>query len=381
MKLASIASNRLEVLIGRIAGSALIINGIEPFFNGLAQLERLNDLGTAFLLIFVASSMVSGIGGWTTFARRLFSAHALVVLVLMLLSPFGYIAPLDAVERPWVWWALGLAAVVFGVSQQNQLRWMFIVLLGVGWFVVFGFGFGEPQTQIAILDSLYVIVFAIAVVSLTELVRQGANDVDLANTEAIESALEQARTDAVERERARIDALMHDQVMHTLLLAARADSKEEQLRAARSAEAALASLTSVGMEKPSEVSSLGLLQAIQKAALKLDSRISVNLSGGDSVAIPAEVAEAITEATLQAVDNAIQHSRANQIQINLLARKGLLEFSIVDDGVGFRFERISRYRIGIKTSILARMKTIGGEAKVVSAPQEGTRVELRWSNA
>lgn len=381
MKLASIASNRLEVLLGRIVSLALLVNGIEPLVNGIDQVEVLNVLGISLLGIFILTTLVAAAGGWSSNPGPWFKLHAMAVLVIMLLSPYGYQAQLDDPGRPWVWWALGLAAVMFGVSQRNSLRYLFIVLMGVGWFVVFGFGFGGQQTELAVLDSLYIIVFAIAIVSLTELVRQGAAEVDQANTEAIESALDQAKVDAVERERARLDALLHDQVMHTLLLAARAETKEEQLAAARSSEVAINSLAKVGTEVSGEVSSMGLLQAIERAAAQLDQRIQVTIGGADSITIPATVAQAITEATLQAVDNAIQHSKAKNINLDLKAKKGMLEFIISDDGVGFRLDRISRYRIGVRISILGRLKSIGGFADVQSAPQQGTTVTLRWSNA
>lgn len=380
MKLASIASNRLEVLLGRIVGLALLINGVEPIVNALGQLDKLNAFGFGLIWIFLITTMASSIGGWTSSANLWFRLHAFSVLGITLLTPLGYQVSLGE-ARPWVWWALGLAAVAFGVSQRTSLRYVFIVVLGLSWFAVFGFGLEVQQTELAILDSLYIIVFAIAIVTLTELVRQGAAEVDEANSAAIESALEQAKVDAVERERARLDALMHDQVMHTLLLAARAGTAAEQDAAARSAQGAIDSLERVGTEISGEVSSLGLLQAIERAAEKLDQRVQVTVSGADSVTIPAVVAEAVTEATLQAVDNAIQHSRANKIELELKAKKGLLDFTISDDGVGFRFDRVSRYRIGIRISILGRLKSIGGCADVQSSPQEGTKVILRWSNA
>lgn len=381
MKLASIASNRLEVLLGRIVSLALLLNGIEPVVNGVDQLPAMNSIGLSLLGVFMLTTLLAAVGGWTSHSVLWFKLHAIAVMAIILLSPLGYESELEDPGRPWVWWALGMAAVIFGVSQRTAFRYLFIVLMGMSWFAVFGFGLGVQQTELAILDALYIIVFAIAIVTLTELVRQGAAEVDEANSAAIESALEQAKVDAVERERARLDALMHDQVMHTLLLAARAETKEEQLAAVRSAESAIDSLAKVGTEISGEVSSMGLLQAIERAAKKLDPRIQVTVSGADSVTIPAIVAEAITEATLQAVDNAIQHSKARRIDLDLKAKKGLLDFTISDDGVGFRFDRISRYRIGIRISILGRLRSIGGFADVQSAPQEGTKVILRWSNA
>lgn len=381
MKLASIASNRLEQLLGRIVGMALLVNCIEPLINGLFQLDQLNQFGVGLLILFVFTSVVAGISGWTSFGPRLFKLHAVSVLVIMLVAPLGVQTELDGIERPWVWWALGMASVAFGVSQRSQLRYLMILLFGLGWFAIYGFGFDQVRSDLAVLDALYLIVFSIAIVSLTDLVRQGAADVDEANSEAIESALERAQTDAIERERQRVDALLHDQVLHTLLLAARAETKDEQLAAARSASAAIESLTRDGSERGDSTSSLGLVEALERAVAELDSRVQVRTSGADSVKIPASVAEAITEATLQALDNAIQHSRAENIWVSLSAKKGSLDFEIKDDGIGFRLDRISRYRIGIKTSILARMQSVGGSANVNSTPQQGTIVRLRWFDA
>lgn len=381
MKLASIATNRLEVLLGRIISAVLIINGIEPTANGLGDWSTLNFLGQALLIAFIFSTLVASFGGLLGNYAPWSTAHAILVFVAMVLSPLGYQQGLAQSDRPWVWWALGLAAVLFGVSRKSRTGFLFIGLMSVGWLFVYGGGFELNRLDVAVLDSLYLVVFAVAIVTLTDLVRDAAAEVDEANSQAIASALEQARVDAVERERQRLDALLHDQVLHSLLLAARAETPQERLAASSSAETALTSLKRAGeTDLAGEVTSLGLLTALERASMKLDPRISVKVVGADSIQIPAEVAQAITEATLQAIDNAIQHSRAAKIEVKLSARKGSLEFEIVDDGVGFRLDRVSRDRIGIRTSIVARMNSVAGEASIKSSSQTGTSVKLRWSN-
>ncbi len=380
MKLASIASNRLEVLLGRIVGTALILNGIEPLVNGLGQLSQLNNLGVGLLVLFLGTSLFAGISGWTPYAAQGFRLHGAAVLLILLATPFGFDQFLDPGQRPWVWWALGLGAVFFAIGVRSNLRYLFIVAIGAGWFGIFGFAMGVQQAELALLDALYVVVFSLAIISLTDLVRDGATRVDEANSEAISRSLDQARVDAIERERQRLDALVHDQVLHSLLLAAKAETKEDQAAAARSADAAIAALTRVKEGALSSTSSVGLFQAIERAAKRLDRRVQTEISGAGSFVIAANAAEALTEATMQALDNAIQHSNASRIQLSMRASGGLVEFTIRDDGVGFRMERVSRNRIGIKTSIMARMRSVGGEAKVRSSLNAGTVVSLRWSN-
>lgn len=381
MKLASIAANRLEVLLSRIIGVVLIINGIEPAANGLGDWSMLNFLGQALFVAFIFSTLAGSIGGLLGNYAPWSTAHALVVFVAMLLSPLSYEQGISQTDRPWVWWALGLAAVLFGVSRKSRAGFIFIGLISVGWLFVYGTGFESNRLDVAVLDSLYLVVFAVAIVTLTDLVRDAAAEVDEANSKAIASALEQARVDAVERERQRLDALLHDQVLHSLLLAARAQTPQERSAASSSAATALTSLKRAGeTDLAGEVTSLGLLTALERASRKLDPRISVRVAGADSIQIPAEVAQAITEATLQAIDNAIQHSRATKIEVKLSAKKGKLEFEIADDGTGFRLDRVSRDRIGIRTSIIARMNAVAGEAVIDSSSQAGTSVLLRWSN-
>ena len=94
----------------------------------------------------------------------------------------------------------------------------------------------------ALLDGSYLLVFSLAIVGLVALVREGFGSVDKANSDAIMSALTQAKTDAIERERQRLDALVHDQVLHTLILAARADSQAAEEHAAKSATNAITAL-------------------------------------------------------------------------------------------------------------------------------------------
>jgi signal transduction histidine kinase len=382
VQLASIASSRLENLIRRISGFVHLVLAIEVSVNGFTQVFQKDGNGSWLLALYLAVSAGTLISLWFGKGKLWPILYALAVYLILALTPFAGFGEYEFSSngRPWIWWALGFAVILFAVFTKAYQWISFLALVSGTWIVVEIQLFGLSRILQATLDSAYFIVYCFALMALVSLVRQGARGVDEANSEAIQSSLQQARVEAIERERQRVDALVHDQVLHTLLLAARAVTKEDQLAASKSARQAIASLTRAETEETSgkTVTVSGLFKAIQSAALQLDSRVKVETRGSSSETLPPEVAQALTEATLQALDNAIQHSKAELIELLLASEDGKVEVQIVDDGIGFRPERVPKNRIGIGTSIVSRLTSIGGLARISSEPGNGTAVILRW---
>ena len=97
-----------------------------------------------------------------------------------------------------------------------------------------------------------------------------------------------------------------------------------------------------------------------------DIRTDVVLSGEHE--LPPEVAQAIAEATLEAVRNSLRHAGdacGITVEVN-------------DNGRGFDPAAAGRGRHGVSGSIIARMQDVGGRATVDSAPGEGACITLRW---
>ena len=382
--LASIASNRLETWIRRISSAALLISGLEVIANANSQSAYVTEVGQlalALVLVSAACFLVAAV--LADRSRPWGLIHGLSVLAVVWAVPLTHAPgfPASEFERPWVWWSVGMAMVLVATTHSGRVWAWFLPLASGSWV----WAMLQPSISAspldAWLDGTYLLVFTLALVGLVTLVRSGAAEVDVANSDAIKSALAQARTDAVERERQRLDALVHDQVLHTLILVARADSEADRVAAAESADKAIKSLIQVqeGVDQEAEVSSLGLFRAIERAAEKLDKRMVINSSGASSSPILPAVAQALTEACLQAVDNAIQHSNATEIVLTLQGLPGgALQFSVRDNGSGFREERVPRSRIGISTSIRARVESVAGDVKITSTPGAGTEVVMRW---
>ena len=381
--LASIASNRLETWIRRISAAALFVSGIEVVANALGQSGSTNprsDLVLALVILSAAAFLISAV--LFDRSRPWGLVHGLLVLVAIWLVPLTHDHFHESgFERPWVWWSVGMAMILVATSHSRRV-WLWYLPLTAGSWVWVSLQSPVMAGELeALLDGSYLLVFSLAIVGLVALVREGFAAVDKANSDAIKSALTQAKTDAVERERQRLDALVHDQVLHTLILASRADSKAAQEDAAKSARNAITALLEAKDldTTQSEVSSLGLFKALESAASKLDGRVQTHSTGASAAKLNSEAAQALTEASLQAIDNAIQHSRSKEIRLTLEALKnGGLKFTVADDGTGFRTDRVSRNRIGISTSIMARVESVGGKVEINSAPGKGTRVVMRW---
>lgn len=384
MQLASIASNRLEELIRRISGFVHALVAVEVAVNGFSQVQAVNGLNTVMFVIYIVAAVVTLLSLWFCRGKVVPLAYTVIVLLITICMPLTEISEFDFSSngRPWIWWAIGFAAILFAVFTKTWQWVVYLAVVSVSWFAGQVSLFGEERVLQASLDSAYFIVYCFAVMALLQLVREGAAEVDKANSEAIQSSLQQAKTEAIEKERQRLDALVHDQVLHTLLLAARARGPEETRAASESAAVAIRSLEQAqsDSDRSEFVTTAGLFRALENAAERLDSRVRVEIVGSNIDTLAPEVAQAITEATLQSLDNSIKHSKAGNIKLLLSSDGKGLKFVVQDDGVGFRPERISKDRIGISTSILFRMRSIGGEAQIDSSLGQGTTVTLRWPN-
>lgn len=384
--LASSVGSGLERQIRRVLSVVLVLSLPEQIANAFAQAELTNNYSWLLLSLLALVSIGTAVSSWFfTTGNLIFTLHGVLVGIAVFVWPYLLAQPdfFPIGVKPWIWWTLGIGVLSFGLFLRWWFAGLFLLAVSSGWFfLTMSAAGGLASYQSAVQDSVYLFLFGGSILGMINLVRRGAARADQANTEAIESAIEQARTDAVERERQRLDALIHDRVLNTLLVAGKAESAEDQRGAAQLAEIAIQTLQEALIEPRStpSVTPLGLFRALRKAALQLLPEIEVRTLGGGSEEIPAIEAQAITQATLQAIDNAARHSGANSFELVLDSdRPGAIEIVIRDNGMGFRLDRLPKDRIGLRTSVITRMEAIGGQAEIRTAPGEGTEIKLRWS--
>jgi signal transduction histidine kinase len=117
----------------------------------------------------------------------------------------------------------------------------------------------------------------------------------------------------------------------------------------------------------------GLVEALAAAARR--SPVSTTVVASDIGRYRADVETAIYFCCLEAMQNATKHAAATEIRVDLDGRKGALEFSVVDDGVGFDPAAVVP-GTGL-THMADRLGAAGGHIAVRSSHGHGTTVHGR----
>jgi signal transduction histidine kinase len=88
----------------------------------------------------------------------------------------------------------------------------------------------------------------------------------------------------------------------------------------------------------------------------------------------AERLEALLQAAREAMLNAVRHG-GGSVSVYVEAGNDALDLFVKDRGPGFDPESVPSDRLGVRESIVGRMRRHGGEATIASGP-DGTEVRL-----
>ena len=318
--------------------------------------------------------------------KQVYTLHGAAYLISFALYPASVfnVAGLPSDFRPWLWWATGTATMAMGMYLP---KWWSVVYLGfvpASWFFlrVQPIG-GHGDLGRATLDAVYIVLFAAAVLTLAGMVRTAALEVDRQNDEAAEISAKRAAIDAAELERQKLDDLVHDQVLTTLILASKAETPESERLAAESAEKAISRLQETASDEFRDVQEISVTTFLDSLANSLRRGYpgcSVNLTKDADFAVPINVGIAIADAAVQAMTNSVQHAgkKANR-EVRLKADRHGLKVVVKDDGKGFRVSSIPKNRLGVRNSIRRRVESVGGEVNIQTAPRKGATIVLTWS--
>ena len=243
---------------------------------------------------------------------------------------------------------------------------------------------GGAHWELATLEAIYALILGSAIMIIVTMLRQAASDVDNAQAAALERYSHAVRQHATEVERVQVDSIVHDSVLTTLISAARAYSPEAMALSARMAESAIGHLRDAALVSPVDGTtvSLNTISArIADAATALAGPIEVRVGRMGAGCVPAQAAEAVHAATVQAMVNSLQHAGdagvSRWVAVRGLAPDGI-EVVVGDTGDGFDLANGATERLGVRISIIERLANAGGRAVIASAPGAGTLVTIRW---
>jgi len=377
---------RVESAIAR-SGAGI---GIVFFLQSLPTL--LGEKGAAYPLWSIGAA-VAVVGGLlfavaAAVARRFvrvanvtFAGAFLVVLVTW---PFAVVRPSS--ESPWLYYLITIATAMAAIGLSVRWAAGYLVLVPLVYAVIRLTPAGGGLSPLkASLDSIYAIILGGAILVITTMLRAAATSVDQAQPTALDGYAHAVRAHAMEAERVRVDAIVHDSVLTTLLYAARADTPEAQRLAATMASNAIGHLRDAALVSPDDGSTVRvstLAQSIREAVEQLEGGFEITASRLGTRSIPTAVAEAVQSASLQAAVNSVNHAGAGATRtVRITASEGGVQVIVADNGRGFDPAQVPSGRLGVRVSIIELVTNLGGDARVESAPGKGTTVVIRWPSA
>jgi signal transduction histidine kinase len=194
-------------------------------------------------------------------------------------------------------------------------------------------------------------------------------------------------------ERARIANDLHDDTVQVLVAALlrleaipNTKGNEAFEKALASLRAALTRLRSLSFQlRPPQLASGGLPEAIPDLCADMAPRLREVGAQLDCYVAPAvtryaPMAEELVHRTvLEALTNALKHSRATQVNVSV-TQDGSLRAVVSDDGRGFDVRKLGetlddRYHMGLPAK-RERMEWAGGRMDIRSIPGQGTTIDL-----
>lgn len=385
----TLALARVNLLLGRVFSVAAPIIGFQMLSNGLAQ-NAAHDLNQFWFWLnwggLAAAYLWTVISIWWL-GDAVVGYRAIVIATFFAMATWGLTVGTEVLapgEQPWIWWGVGVAGIAALGGFEIVITSVILVAMPTVWFALQVSEIGAPiDPWVAFQDASFTFLFSSVIAGFVSVMRYESAKVDAANHAAGVAAIEAAKSDAIVRERDRVDALVHDSVLTTLIVASNAESNDQQKEAELLAKAAIAKLSeSSAVANTDETISINsLFTALEFAIRRQSDEVEIIVEGTSDFAIPGEVAAAVTESTLQSLSNSIHHAgKKVERSVYLRGTKAGLKVVVKDNGRGFRPSRVPKNRLGLKLSIIGRMKSVDGRVFIDSKIGVGTNIIIEWGS-
>ena len=314
-------------------------------------------------------------------ARQALALGMVVLGTLLLLRELGLWFG-DQIVWPIALAAAGSAVIWARSDDRERARWLpgnpiealftgrvgLIRILVGGLLVASGLGLGFANTGADLAAAGDVLLgVAVTLIGLGLIFGPWA-------TRLVNQLAEERRGRIRSEARAEMAAHLHDSVLHTLALIQRADASPEVVGLARRQERELrAWLYRVPVPPEGR-----LRPAVEAIASRVEQRHDVPVDivvVGDA---PLDDAgRALVDACQEAAFNAARHSGAPLVSVYVEVEPDELTGFVRDEGKGFDPDAVPTDRRGIADSIRGRIRRHGGAVTILTAPGEGTEVQLR----
>jgi PAS domain S-box-containing protein len=132
--------------------------------------------------------------------------------------------------------------------------------------------------------------------------------------------------------------------------------------------------------RPLALDDLGLIPAIESLAQDFQRRTGIRCElalGDPDLALPGSHATGVFRIVQESLTNVAKHAKASTVEIIVVTDDSEIAVTVRDDGVGFSTSTPRKPQSYGLLGVRERAYLLGGVTRIVSAPGEGTEVEVR----
>lgn len=104
--------------------------------------------------------------------------------------------------------------------------------------------------------------------------------------------------------------------------------------------------------------------------------LDVNWHGAGQLALPRETLDALLGALGECLENVRRHAGVTEADVTVTDDDHTVRAMVTDAGAGFEPDAMDGARLGYAESVVGRLHTVGGRARIFSSPGSGTTVML-----
>ncbi|MGN6501723.1 MAG: sensor histidine kinase [Pseudolysinimonas sp.] len=116
------------------------------------------------------------------------------------------------------------------------------------------------------------------------------------------------------------------------------------------------------------------LESVQQRFSRMG--LQVHWHGTGQVLLPSDVLDAFLLALAECLENVRRHSGVTEAHVTITEDEKIVRALVTDSGVGFDINDVDDAKLGFSESVVARLRDVGGNARLFSAPGSGTTVVL-----
>ena len=127
--------------------------------------------------------------------------------------------------------------------------------------------------------------------------------------------------------------------------------------------------------EPASVLTLGdTLEAVRQRFERVG--LTVNWHGSGQVQLHSNVLDSFLLALSECLENVRRHAGVDHADVTITDDDTTVRAMVTDTGVGFDLGQVGSERLGVAESVIARLRDVGGNARLFSSPGAGTTVVL-----